>query len=208
MKRFLLVLSLFLNGCVASPTYNYKITSLISTGKGKTIKIVPAEKSVLATQMKDFYREKLKAEGFKVVEGSANYTFTYGTNSQFWQTAQTLPTYGITGINSINTYGNATTFGNNTFGHSTSYVNYNYGINGYQNVMVDHYFKSFMAIITDNKTNDVVYENSFVTSEYITDDEFMVYLKFVQNLYPMMYNTNLGFNCYDYSCVVTQSPML
>ncbi|MBP5353031.1 MAG: hypothetical protein J6Y91_04625 [Alphaproteobacteria bacterium] len=208
MKKIVLSLCLFITACATVPNYEYKINSLIQNGKGKTIKIVAAEKSVLATQMKDFYRERLKNEGFKVVDGNANYTFTYGNDSQTWQTMQTVPTYGRTGVRSVNNYGTASTFGNTTYGSSTSYVNYDYGINGYQNVVVDHHFKSFMAIITDNKSKDVVYEATFVTTEYITDEEFMTYLKQVQNQYPMMLNTNVGLICYDYHCEVPHSPTL
>lgn len=208
MKKIALILCLFISACASIPNYNYKVTSLIPDGKGKTIKIIPAEKSVLATQMKEFYSERLKNEGFKIVENNANYTFTYGNDSQYWQTMQTVPTYGRTGVRSVNTYGTASTYGNTTYGNSTSYVNYDYGINGYQNVVEDHYLKSFMAIITDNKSKDVVYEASFVTTEYITDEEFMTYLKQVQSQYPMMLNTNVGLLCYDYHCEVPQAPTL
>ena len=121
---------------------------------------------------------------------------------------QTVPTFGKTGVRSVNTYGTASTYGNTTYGSSTSYVNYDYGINGYQNVIENHYFKSFMAIITDNKSKDVVYEAAFVTTEYITDEEFMTYLKQVQNQYPMMLNTHVGLLCYDYHCEVPHTPTL
>lgn len=118
---------------------------------------------------------------------------------------QTVPTYGVTGVNSVNTYGTASTYGNTTYGNSTSFVNYNYGINGYQNVVVDNHLKSFMSTITDNKTKDVVYEASFTTTAYISDEEFIEYLKIVQRQYPFLFNTNVDLDCYEYQCKIPTS---
>jgi len=195
MKKICL-LFLFLTACSVAPNYQYKIDSMIDKAQGKTIEIRPIEKGVLSTKMKFFFREKLENEGFIVVNDKANYLFIYGKDNKRWQTMRTVPTFGQTGINSVSSYGRVSTFGNTAYGQSTSYVNYNYGINGYQNVIDDHYLKTYAIAIMDNKTRDIVYEATFSTSLEETDEDFVSYFKEIFNRYPILNSSELFFNCY------------
>ncbi len=118
MKKFAYYLLVLVCGC-ASPQYELKINSTIDTGGNKTIKVVSPDKNVATTKLKLFFEEQLKSYGFRIVSANKNsdYGFVYGIQTKNWQTVDTIPIWGKTGINSINT----NTFGNMQGNASTYY---------------------------------------------------------------------------------------
>lgn len=221
MKKFLVALTLLVSAC-ASPKYGFKINTAISEGNNKTIKVVSPDKNVSSTKLKLFFEDILKSNGFKVVADNkkSDYGFVYGINSKSWQSMETIPVYGKTGIRSINTnsYGHLsgnsssyhtgnlyssgyysgttdTSFQGSYYGSSNTNFEYDYGITGYHNAVINHYNITFTALIMDYKTKDVVYEGILTTAEYNDVDTFAGYVQDLYVKYPMFMNIDIQLFC-------------
>lgn len=210
MKRYFLFLLLLVGGCVHTPQYVLKTSTLIDGGSGKSINIVTPDTGVDATKLRIFWEQRLKESGFKIVSPNkkSDYSMAFGINRSSWQSMKTVPIMGKTGIRSINTnsFGNVTgsstgfyngttnygygyarhrgqydgNYNANYWGTSQTTVDYETGVVGYQNVVVDNFFIVFAMSIVDNKTDDVVFETVFSGNTPVSNSLFA---QFVENVY-------------------------
>ena len=217
MKKYIMTICLLVSAC-ASPQYNFRSSAAISEGKNQTIKVVSPDKTVASTKLKTFFENKLKENGFKVVssEKKSRYGFVYGITSKSWQSMETQAIWGPTAINSINTqtsgylYGDAytnynfyspysasadTDFNASYNGISNTDINYDYGITGYQNVIVNNFQINFTSLMLDYKTQEVVYEGHLVGTEPVDNDAFADYVMDIYSKQPMFMNNNIVFTC-------------
>lgn len=216
MKKLVVCLFLILASC-ATPTHYLTIDSLLTNPKGSTINIDSPYQTVAITQLKSFFENILRQNGFKVVKSAsqAQYSFILGIEKQSWQSARTVPVWGPTGISSINTnttgFLSGNSFGNyytgNYMGNSTSTVNYNYGITGYHNVIDNHFLISFLALIRDNKSKNAVYETSFQSYIPVDDTVFAKFVMHVYSMYPLLYNNNVDLFCSHEDLAIYCDPL-
>ena len=205
MKKNICYLFLFscLCSCAPAPQYNVKNSVAEIPEVGKSFWITSPHQTVASTKMISYFKDYLKNNGYKVVDNRKNvrYGLALGVEAQSWQTQRTVPVFGKTGINSINThsygmantnlygmanrYGNATAYNANAFtnysGNSYTTVNYDYGITGYQNVTDTHHKKWFQIVIIDFKTENVIVESTITTPEYVDDEAFVSYVQQIYN---------------------------
>ena len=203
MRRKFLFLCLCLSSCAPVPQYYVKNSVAEMPETGKSFWITSPHQTVSSTKMTSYIKDYLKNNGYKVVDNrkNARYGLALGVESQSWQTQRTVPVWGKTGINSINTnsygtantnlYGTANRYGNTTAynanaltnysGNSYTTVDYDYGVTGYQNVIDNHHKKWFQIVVMDYKTNNVIVESTITTPDYIDDDSFILYVQQIYN---------------------------
>lgn len=217
MNKFFVLMCLSLSACTA-PTYTFNSTAALTSGQNKTIILESPDKSVLTTKLRTFFETVLKDNGFKVVSNKqkAAYVFAYGIARKEWQSLETQPVWGPTSINSINTNNSGMIFGNsvsdynmyspynassythynaNYMGTSNTQVSYNYGITGYDNVVVNHFRLVFASLILDVEKNQIVYEGTLVGTQPIDDYEFYNYIQDVYNKYPLFMQSSISLIC-------------
>lgn len=158
-----------------------------------------------------------------------DYIATADIRKTSWQSFKTVPVWGKTGISSVNTttrgnlYGNSygtydgiTNYGYNGASHYGTYngysnynyngtsnttVNYDYGVTGYQNVVVNNYLSCFFISIRkyDNKAQysnlKVVHESRICVDDYSNDDEFLAYAKDIYTKNLMFMDSSGVYEC-------------
>lgn len=228
MKKILTMLALLisLQGCAPVYTYNFTSATAFTPKKNELVFIAPNTSGVIATQTKPFVEDLLTQNNLKITNNikKAKYVAVYGIGAKSWQTQRTVPVWGKTGINSINTttygnsntnlygnfnsytnygYRNSNTYGNfsgnaNTSSYSNSHttVNYDYGITGYHNVIDNHFLRMFSISLLEIKNKSVVYEASVTTDNICDETEFMEYVKYIYMQNPQMDNIRTSYNCF------------
>lgn len=203
MKK-LLSFFIILSGCAYVPTYTLNTSSMLDSGQGKTVVLVTAAPSVHLSRLKDVLSDVLKQNGFKVVNTSkADYALMFGIEHRAWQSMRTVPVWGKTGINSIQSSGAGNMFGSsygsmfygNYSGNAETNVNYDYGITGYHNMLVDNYISAFVMVMQNLKTTDVVYEMIFKVPAYENDQNLVMFVEDVLSKYPLFMNNSLELQC-------------
>ncbi len=171
--------------------------------------------------------EKIANNKLKKVD----YVATIDIQKDHWQTQKTVPIWGKTGISSINTtttgnsrtnlYGshNSTTsynpYGFNTYGtfdayantnsysNSTTNINYDYGITGYQNVIVDNYMSCVNTSIRKLSLKNnikfenlpVIHESSLCIKDMASDDDLILYAQDVYNKNILLTDNTARYKC-------------
>jgi hypothetical protein len=220
MKKVIFLFCL-LGGCANIPVYDFKVDTALESGKDKTISIGSPEKGIEITKLKPFFEDILKENGFKIVSGKqkARYGFVYGIQSKSWQSMQTIPVYGKTGISSIDTtsYGHMSgdsfgSYSGNYYkggfdgiysgGYNGSYsgsshtdINYDYGVTGYHNAIVNNFRIDYVGLILDYKTNEVVYSSSLSGYSYVDKMDFAMYIMDIYTKLPFLFPTRNRFKC-------------
>ncbi|MBR1604652.1 MAG: hypothetical protein IJ660_00920 [Alphaproteobacteria bacterium] len=181
MNKKLIITFLFFSLCACQiPTYRYTSRNTGATLKDKTVvifenggsitnaKLVATLHNILINNgMKSIPMEEALDKISKKKVKKYDYIATIDIVKNVYQTSQTIPIYGKTGINSINTTSNGQAYTNisgdynsnknynyggytktgsfngyantNYYGNSTTKINYDYGITGYQNRIVNNF---------------------------------------------------------------------
>lgn len=225
MKIFFVFLLLLVGGCVHTPQYVLKTSTLIDGGSGKSINIVTPDTGVDTTKLGMFWEQRLKESGFKIVSPSkkSDYSMAFGINRSSWRSMKTVPIMGKTGIRSIdtNSFGNVTgsstgfyngttnygygyarhrgqydgNYNANYWGTSQTTVDYETGVVGYQNVVVNNFFIAFVMSIVDNKTDDVVFETVFSGNTPVSNSLFVQSLENVYSQIPLFADVEMRIRC-------------
>lgn len=203
MRKSILWAYLFLCSCAPVPQYYVRNSVAETPESGKTFLVEAPNPTVYSTMMLSYMKDYLKDRGYKIVDNKKNarYGLAFGVEAQDWQTQKTVPVWGRTGINSINTnsygmantnmYGTASMYGNtavlnansytNYSGYSNTTVNYDYGVTGFQNVIVNNHIKRFQLIVFDFKKKNVIVQSTITTTDYVDNDTFLSYVKNIYN---------------------------
>lgn len=176
MKQYLVIITLFLTACATQYDYTLRnnLDSNIEKGNRKTIKFVGGhalEGHKISQNFKDY--------GIDLVydnDADTDYIATIEYDNESHSGYTVMPTYGKTGIKSIDTttYGEISRgYGNYSYsGRSQSTINYDYGITGYQSVPYIAYKTSMMYTIRMNLPKRRVEDMPILyVSELIANDD-------------------------------------
>lgn len=160
----------------------------------KKDRIVYVEKnntSVEDVRMAETVKSVLGANGWKVTDNKseAKIVADYKTEVTSTLRNESVPVYGRTGVNSINTanYGNSS--------HST--VNYDYGVTGYENYTVTVNETCFKLVLRKKVSGEPVYNSDFCTSENVNPALLRSYVENVYSIYLENPDVRKVFYCND-----------
>ena len=206
MKKLLIMFTM-LSACAFVPTYTLNSSTTLEGGHGKTVVLITAAPSVHLSRLKVTLTEALGKNGFKVVDSPrADYALMYGIEHKNWQSIVTVPVWGKTGINSVNTRSNGNLFGSsygtmfqgNYSANTSTDVSYDYGVTGYHNRVVNNYVSAFVMVMQKLKTKDIVYEMILKVPDYENDVNFAKFVEDVLGKYPLFINNSMELQCFSH----------
>lgn len=229
-KSFLLGIVIAITGCHSLPPYYYLSRNSGEKISDKKVMVLDVGGSLTNSKLAQATQHVLENNGTKAVlfdEDLKNIKKNYkkpdyvamgyiGQTS--WQSVETIPVWGRTGINSVNTvssgslygnvdglyYGNgaySANYGGSYIGNSYTKVNYDYGVTGYQNVVVDNYLSCFFLTIRkfspDTKFQNlkVVHESQVCVYALPNDDDFIAYVNDIYSQVSIMTDMSAIFDC-------------
>lgn len=211
MNKSICIVFIVLLVCSCSTKYytyssnNFLISEAPDRFKGKTIdfwgynKDEPAFNNALFASFSKFgFKKFIKKKGKK-----PDFLGVYQYKVNAYQGYRTVPVWGQTGINSIDTstYGNISRgigYGSYDYrGYSTSTVNYDYGITGYQTVPYVSYDTSLEFLIMEYKSKEVVYQSDLFIDDAVGLWDMSLYLaKAIENYGLNRERVYISLDCY------------
>ena len=218
MKKILSIISCstFICSCSVNP-YIFSQTSAIMDKNGEVCVVSPYESTEI-TLLKLFFLKKLDESGFKLGKdiNKCRFVLALGTDERTFNFTVNMATYGITGINSINTsttgnfYGNASTsyynYGSNTnfsgnfSSNSVTNINYEKGITGYIPVTQVVNKKTFAVIMFDKELKHSIFTSTVHVEDDVTDRKFINNVMAIYTDVPFTQSDDEKYSCFDGNC--------
>lgn len=221
--RKLFVFLVFPVVCACSTTEYYYVSQNAGGDlSGKNVMVLELGGSITNTKTANTLNNILNFNGMKsqlmsdVIKSKKRpeYVASARMKKTSWQTLKSVPVWGKTGINSINTNsyggfngsstyrgGGYTTYDGSYTGTTNTTVNYDYGVTGYQNVVVNNYISCFFLDIRELDPSlkfeqlKVVHDSRICADNYVKDSELLDYVTEIYSKYPMFVNSSMRFHC-------------